>query len=395
MKLAFVIDRYGPDISGGSERHCREFAERLAQRGHQVTVLTSCARDYVTWANVFAAGSTPDGPVTVVRFETAAERDPARWHALSRRVFSGLGSAQDEQAWFRENGPYVPGLIEHLQQAREEHDLFIFFSYRYYPTFAGLPVVAPRAILVPTAEEDPAIRLTALREFFSLPLGIVHNTVEEHALMRSVTRGSFPAFETIGSGVDEAPSPRDLSMIEDLGVRSPYVLCLGRVDPNKGSTELLSHFRRYVEQEGFGLQLVMAGQNVAEIPPQANVLFLGHVTEAQRSALLQNMRALIAPSPFESLSLALLEGWMHGRPALVNGQCKVLRGQVARANGGLYYDNAAEFRAALKCLLGRPDTAAALGAQGLSYARREYAWPVVMERLESFLQERLASITIR
>lgn len=395
MKLAFVVDRYGPDIAGGSERHCREFAERLARRGHQVTVLTSCARDYVSWANAFPPGHSTDGPVQVVRFEVAAQRDQGFWHAHSRRVFAGLGSEEDERRWFRESGPYVPGLVEHLQKSSEEHDLFIFFSYRYYPTFAGLPVVARRAILVPTAEEDPAIRLGVLREFFSRPLGIVHNTVEEHALIRSVTRGSFPPFDVIGSGVDEAPapSPRDESVLKDLGVRPPYVLCLGRVDPNKGSTELLTHFQRYTELEGAQVQLVMAGASVVETKGQAGVLFLGHVTEAQRSALLQNMHALIAPSPFESLSLALLEGWMHGRPALVNGQCKVLRGQVTRANGGLYYDSAGEFREALTHLLDQPETAAALGTQGQTYARREYAWPVVMERLESFLQERLASIT--
>ena len=54
MKLAFVVQRYGADIAGGSEAHCRELAERLSSR-HDITVLTSCARDYVTWANAFPA----------------------------------------------------------------------------------------------------------------------------------------------------------------------------------------------------------------------------------------------------------------------------------------------------------------------------------------------------
>ena len=49
MKLAFVVQRYGADIAGGSEAHCRELALRLAGH-HDITVLTTCARDYVTWA---------------------------------------------------------------------------------------------------------------------------------------------------------------------------------------------------------------------------------------------------------------------------------------------------------------------------------------------------------
>lgn len=393
MKLAFVVDRYGPDVPGGSERHCREFAERLAQRGHEVTVLTSCARDYVTWANAYPPGQQPDGPVSVIRFPVAAERDPDVWRDLSRLVFSGLGSEADEVRWFRESGPCVPTLLEYLRGQKDRFDIFVFFSFRYYPTFAGLPLVAPRAILVPTAEEDPAIRLGVLRKFFTLPLGIIHNTPEEQQLLRSVTRGAFPAFEVIGSGVAEAgPQPGE-RLLERLGVRRPFILCLGRVDPNKGSATLLSHFRRFVELEGEGLQLVLAGPAVMEVPPQRAVRVLGHVSEEDRSALLYYMHALVAPSPFESLSLALIEAWMHGRPALVNGWCKVLRGQVTRADGGLYYENAAEFREALRLLLDEPELAGRLGRQGLEHAGKEYAWPVVMDRLERFLHERLSAVT--
>ncbi len=55
MKLACVVHRYGPQATGGSEAHCRAIAHRLAPR-HDVTVLTSCAIDYVTWAQRAAAG---------------------------------------------------------------------------------------------------------------------------------------------------------------------------------------------------------------------------------------------------------------------------------------------------------------------------------------------------
>jgi len=55
VKLAFVVQRYGPTINGGAELHARYIAERLARHA-DVEVLTTCAADYVTWRNELPAG---------------------------------------------------------------------------------------------------------------------------------------------------------------------------------------------------------------------------------------------------------------------------------------------------------------------------------------------------
>ncbi len=384
MKLACVIHRFGSDIAGGSESHCRAIAEHLADR-HDVTIVTSCAKDHVTWANHYPAGESADGRVRVLRFPTARRRNLARFRDVSRLVFSGRGLTADQEEWFRENGPETPELLEHLRRESHTYDRVLFWSYRYYHAYFGLPLVADRAVLLPTAEEDPLIHVAALEPFFALPAGYLFLTPEEAELIAERRPVRVPAV-VIGCGLDPVTEkgPYPSSALDALGVTDPFVLFLGRVDPNKGCEALLHHFARYTES-GRSIQLVMAGPVNMPVPDHPQIKHLGFVADAVRETLLSRARVLVMPSPYESLSMALLEAWNHGVPALVNARCAVLRGQVRRADGGLYYRTGAEFIASLDYLLDRPEVARRLGAQGHAYVEREYRWPTVMRKIENVL----------
>ncbi|MEO7442028.1 MAG: hypothetical protein ABIW46_00680, partial [Acidimicrobiales bacterium] len=65
MKLLFVVQRYGKQVAGGAELCCRHYATRLAARGHDVEVLTTCALSYVDWANALPSGTEVIDGVTV------------------------------------------------------------------------------------------------------------------------------------------------------------------------------------------------------------------------------------------------------------------------------------------------------------------------------------------
>jgi glycosyltransferase involved in cell wall biosynthesis len=391
VKLACVIHRFGRDIAGGSEAHCRAIALHLAA-AHDVTVLTSCASDHVSWANHYPAGATSDGPLRVLRFPTAKTRNLARFRDISRTVFSGRASDADQDQWFRENGPDTPQLLDHLRQHGREYDRVLFWSYRYFQTYFGLPIVADRALLLPTAEEDPLIHARALEKFFALPAGYLFLTPEEADLVGGCAPTNVPT-AIIGCGVDAVVAtasgePRDLAAVDSRlsGIADPFVLYLGRVDPNKGCDSLLRNFSRYVDTRP-GIQLVLAGPVNMPVPNHPAIRVLGFVKDEVREALLARTRVLMMPSPYESLSMVLLEAWNHGLPALVNARCAVLHGQVRRADGGLYYRTSGEFSAALDCLLDRPELARTLGAQGLAYVEREYRWPIVMRRIDALLQQ--------
>ncbi|MGI8673536.1 MAG: glycosyltransferase family 4 protein [Luteitalea sp.] len=387
MKLACVVQRYGDEVTGGAEAHCRAIAERLAET-HDVTVLTSCARDYLTWRNAYPAGQSQIGPVSVKRFTVDRPRHLHRFADLSHEVFARRSSLDRQRAWFEENGPVVPALLDHLRTDGASYDLVLFWSYRYYPSFFGLPLVRDRAVLVPTAEEDPLIWLDVLGDFFTVPAAYVFLTEEERALVASRARAPLPPSCVIGSGLPPAalPHPELRGQLENLGVTFPYALYLGRVEKNKGCETLFRHYQQYVERGRPPLPLVLAGPEFMEVPSHPQIRPLGFVPEHLRETLLGSARTLIMPSPYESLSLVLLEAWNHGVPALVNGGCKVLKGQTLRANGGLYYHHANEFVEALTLLATDEPLSVRLGAQGRAYVETWYRWPRVMATLEPFLR---------
>jgi glycosyltransferase involved in cell wall biosynthesis len=383
VRLAFVVQRYGSEVSGGAELHCRWLAERLARR-HQVEVFTTRALDYVNWANSYPAGDAIVNGIPVHRFGVRRRRNLREFASISRVVFDGPHSAAEEEAWIQANGPDSPALVAAVAAARDRFDLFFFYCYRYYHSYYALPVVRDRAVLVPTAEEDPAIGLSVFRQFFRLPLGTLYLTPEEQALVEEAAGHPARASEVIGSGLDLPETPKT-DFRSKHGLTRPFLLYVGRVDRNKGCVTLFAYFRRFLEETGLDVDLVVAGRGALPVPDHPRIRHLGFITEEEKVGALRAADLLVMPSPYESLSVILLEAWKLGLPVLANGRCRVLAGQCLRSNGGLPYDGYAEFREAARLLLSRPDLRTALGRQGREYVEREYSWERVDEKMESFL----------
>lgn len=383
MRLACVVHRFGAEIAGGSEGHCRVIAERLAEQ-HDVTILTTTAKDHVSWRNEYPAGESTLGRLRVRRFPVVRQRVIREFADISEVVFSGDAPADVQTEWFRMNGPEAPDLLAYLRQHGHDFDRILFWSFRYYQSFFGVPLVAERAVLLPTAEEDPAIRIGLLDHYFSQPAGLVYLTPEEQVLVERRITGRVPPSCIIGSGLEPA-SPHDPGGLATVGVQAPYVLYLGRIDPNKGCETLLRFYTRWADRTGSPVPLVMAGPANMPIPDHRSVRPLGYVSAAVREALLAQATLLVVPSPFESLSMVLLEAWNHAVPALVNARCKVLDGQAHRAGGALAYRNYDQFAVSLSRLLDQPAVARELGASGRDYVERTYRWPHVMQTLETFL----------
>ncbi|MEZ5316463.1 MAG: glycosyltransferase family 4 protein [Vicinamibacterales bacterium] len=375
MKLAIVVQRYGADISGGAELHARYIAEHLARHA-DVQVLTTCATDYITWRNELPAGEETINGVPVRRFPVSRPRDTREFGRLSAAVFDRTHSMAEELRWLDAEGPTSPALIRHLGQARDAVDFFVFFSYRYYHAWHGIRAVPAKAVLVPTAERDPAVGLGIFGPVLRGARALMYNSLEEKALIQHVSGRQGPSVVVgVGSEIPARPQPQRFR--KQFHQRRPFAIYVGRIDENKGCRELFSYFERYAVMSPHGLDLVLVGSKHLDIPSHPRIRHLGFLPDEQKFDALAAADVLIMPSRYESLSMVALEAWALGKPVLVSGHCDVLRGQAIRANAGLYYEGFEEFAEALYALEGSGPLGAVLGANGREFYRRHYAWPVI------------------
>jgi glycosyltransferase involved in cell wall biosynthesis len=386
MRIAVVVPRYGAEVNGGAEALARQYAQRLADRA-EVTVLTTCARDYRTWEDHYAAGASRDGDVDVLRFPVPEPRDGDAFDALSARVLTGRETGPAiERRWVDLQGPHAPELLRHLREEGAGYDAVMFVPYLYATTVDGLPLVADRAVLVPAFHDEPPLRLGIYEGVVAAARRVIFSTPEERALAlaRFGTALDPGRTDVVGVGMDPPPPADPERFRREAGLRGDYLLCLGRIEPSKGSDVLLRAHGRYRRARRDGPALAMIGRPVMPLPREPWLVAPGFVSEERKHDAIAGALALVCPSPYESLSLVLLEAWSHGVPTISSEVSPVLVGQSRRAGAGLWYGDDLEYAACVDLLLRNRALAGALGRAGRRFVAG-LGWPAVVDRLAGHL----------
>jgi len=387
-KLLVVVQRYGDGVAGGAETHARELTKRLAPH-LDVEVLTTAAQDYRTWENAFTAGIEWVDDVPVRRFPVMR---PRAWDfkLYERRAYATSHTLEDERTFVDQQGPYAPDLLEHLWRNGRDADHVLFFTYIYYPTVRGLPLVPERAVLVPTAHDEPALDLAIYEPVFHAPRAIAFNTEEERALVHARFRNERVPSDILGVGVD-VPEDRSADRFRQRwGIDGPVVLYIGRIVESKGCRELFANWARWRAAEpDRHATLVLIGQPEMAIPRRSDVVHLGVVSEEDKYDALEASVALAVPEVLSSMSMATLEAWSCGRPVICDAESHVVWGMTRRARGGLAYKSAAEFGEIVAMLTDDRGPRDRLGASGRAFVERTYRWPRIVETyLDMFAEVR-------
>lgn len=385
MKIAFVVQRYGLEVMGGSELHCRLIAERLLKAGHGVTVYTTTAKDYITWKNEFSAGESLLNGVLVKRFRVEKERDIDRFNQYSDWLFHHDHSEEEEILWMEMQGPLTPSLLEALEREEKGYDVFIFFTYLYYPTHYGLQRVKQPKILVPTAHDEPALHLGIMKRAFAAADSLLFNTTAEKELLTKLFSLERAYQDVVGVGVEVVTGLDSRALVKRLNLPRQFILYAGRIEPGKGCRELLDYFLKFVAA-GKEASLVLIGHLLMELPQHPRVRYLGFVSPEEKNQAMKEAAVTVHPSHFESLCMAALESLAVGTPILVQEAAEPLKRHCLQGQCGLYYSNSKEFAAALDLLLRDERLRRALAANGRRYIEKNYSWPIILEKYERALR---------
>jgi len=385
-RLTFVVPRYGADVHGGAEQGARTMAIGLAAEGWDVSVLASCARSHVTWADSYAPGETEEEGVRVNRFPVESPR-PSNFDALSDRLLPRASQASEPEAldWIDQQGPRSEALLDAVRTV--DSGVLAFYPYLYQPTVRGIHLARVPSILHAACHPEPPLDLPVFAGVFGSASALAHHSrAEQELILRRFPSTTGTPQIILGLPI-EVNAPVDPERArEALGLGSePFVVTLGRVDRGKGTFDLIDSFSRFRETNGGG-RLVLAGPIVETPPITDGVTVLGPVPEEHKYGLLAAADVLINPSPHESFSIVVPEAFLVGTPVLVNGWCLPLREHCENSGGGLWYTGPADFEVALSRMLGDDALRASLADAGRSYAARAFSWRSVLHRYESLVE---------
>lgn len=384
-KVAFVVQRAGKEVNGGAEHHCLLIAERMCKYW-DVEIITTCALDYVTWANHYPEGEESLNGTKINRFKVDNPRNINAFNELSDYLNS-LEYIDNKLAdkWMKAQGPFSSSMLDYIEDKKDTFNAFIFFTYLYAHTWFGLPKVRSKSILLPLAHDEWTIHLDIWKELFQKVNQFVFNTDTEKQFLCSkfeeVKEGSV-----IGVTVNRPINISPQTFRSNYNIKDDFIIYVGRVDPSKNCEQLFEYFLNVNVKKGVGPQhLIVLGKANMNIPQTSNIHHFGFVDETTKWSAIAASQFLIMPSLYESLSMVLLEAWAVSKPVLVNGECEVLVHQCRKSNGGFYYKNIEEYELFNDALYTK-HYSHIMGMNGYNFFQNNYNWNKIEKEYNQLLE---------
>jgi glycosyltransferase involved in cell wall biosynthesis len=367
---------------GGPTKACREMAEAVAARGHEVEIFTT---DYDGFGG-YEIDLAPRQAKHGVLIRTFPVDLPPRYLRLSR--------------------PFAQAVRQRLTafDLVHIHSLYFFTTLAagFYANRHGVPyVLEPHGSLDPYLywrhrKRKRVIEALYQDRLFKRAAAVHYTSAEERALAApySFARPSF----TVPLGLDVG-AYRPLPPPGTFRARYPQLqdkrllLFFGRLNFKKGLDILAQAFGR-VARRRTDVHLVITGPDNDAYRPQieawlreAGVLgrttFTGMLTGPAKLAVLNDADLFLLPSYTENFGIAVVEAMACRLPVLISDKVNIWRDVKAEGAGEVEPCDPERVAARILAMLADPGRLAAYGQRGEAAVRRLFDWSVIGARMEA------------
>jgi glycosyltransferase involved in cell wall biosynthesis len=393
LRIAVLVSTYARNQADHEVPWLRESVRRLAERGHQVTVVAP--------AYLGLKDHEIDG-VPVHRFRYA----PARWEMLTHGEGAPNKLKKNPVLKLLSFSYLVSGAWAAWKICRQES---IDVLHVHWPFPHGLMALLPAWLLrtkvvyschsaefalAAGSKLSTSILAFCLRRAFAITANSTHTA----RLVQTVSGREaqiIPWGATIQVDPNATPVPQEI----------PLLLFSGRLIERKGVDFLLRAMPKILASRKVRLVITGDGHCRPEWEGLARslglgnaVAFAGFVSNAELGALFRSCTIYVHPAIYDSKGdtegqgVVLVEALSYRRPVVasaVGGIVDVIKdGQT-----GLLVPekNAEAIAEAVLRLLGEPDYARELGERGYTYAREYFDWDRIMDQYDAIYSESISS----
>lgn len=362
MKLLFVIKALD-NIQGGAERVLADVSGGLAQKGHDVSVVTFDRPDACPFYALDTKVSYRPLNIGHIHERASLAETIARMKALRKTV--------------KETKPdiAVPFM----------HSSFILTAFALIGT--GIPVIASEHIV-------PDHYKSRRFEFLLFLLGAVF--IKKITVLSESVKRSYPRFlrqkmVAIANPVEPAAITADPA-----GQDKPckIILNVGRLDPQKDQETLIRAFAELAaDYPDWNVRIMGEGKLRPDLEVLIRTLDLTERvllpgTTPHINQEYQNAQIFALPSRYESFGLATAEAMAHGLPAIGFADCPGTNELIIDRENGLLIDDServVSFRNALRQLMENPALRTEFGGNA-KHTIKAFDKDKIIEQWEALLQ---------
>ena len=417
LRICLVSKEYPPEGKGGIGTYTRLLAHGLAQKEHDVTVLTAVKGNNGSAFNQEnSAHALPEqaSDVKSLNVPLMAAQDPSSLTVFrvenSRFPLPEFAKRRPRGLWDElERGKAVDRAIQCLERTAGPFDVIEMpntgpeaFFYSLHPSAAFVIRLSTPMALTNHLKDRPSKRLG-----FRL-----HCLLEKQTVRRAdayIAHSSFIAVHCAGlyripfDGIRVVPLGTPLAPLlppqKKKSARVVRILYVGRLQKRKGIQHLLLAIQIVAEKMP-NVEFLIAGLDAGDAPSlpgaparektkatykryfasiatqraQDATIFLGHVEERDLAQLYSGCDILVAPSQFESFGLMYAEAMAHAKPVVAfhTGAAPEV---VAHNETGLLVEpnNVSELARALIELAEDPQRRQDMGLKGYQRIRAEFS----------------------